>query len=212
MPWDPIIDYRGMGYCTDCFMSIWKSLKPVICKVQGFAVGGGSDIALCCDIIVMEENALIGYPPARVWGCPTTAMWTYRVGMTWAKRILLTGDLLDGKTAERIGLVTKAVPANQLEAEVMKLANRMASVPKNQLAIQKMTINQVREAKILCPTHQVYEQAGITVTQQFATIMDGITRHTPEGMAFKKRMEEVGLRRAVRERDAGDNVIRSAKL
>jgi len=145
MPWDPIIDYKMMSYCTECYMSLWKSLKPVICKVHGFAVAGGSDIALCCDIIIMEDNAKIGYPPARIWGCPTTAMWTQRVGMTWAKRILLTGDLIDAKTAERINLITKSVPSMDLNSEVMKIANRMIGVPKNQLAIQKMVINQVFE-------------------------------------------------------------------
>eukprot|EP01126_Amoeba_proteus_P025362 TRINITY_DN2532_c0_g1_i3.p1 TRINITY_DN2532_c0_g1~~TRINITY_DN2532_c0_g1_i3.p1 ORF type:complete len:215 (+),score=57.89 TRINITY_DN2532_c0_g1_i3:306-950(+) len=200
MPWDPIIDYRGMGYCTDCWMSIWRSLKPVICKIQGFAVGGGSDIALCCDIIIMEEDAKIGYPPARVWGCPTTAMWTARVGITWAKRILLTGDLIDGKTAEKINLITKAVPSKELDSEIQKIAERISGIPKNQLAMQKLVIN------------QVYEQAGLSSTQLLATIFDGITRHTPEGVAFKARMEQVGLKQAVRERDVGTINFPSHKL
>jgi len=205
MPWDPILDYSMMSWCTECYMSLWRSLKPVICKIQGFAVAGGSDIALCCDIIIMEENARIGYPPARIWGCPTTAMWTQRVGMTWAKRMLLTGDLIDGKTAEQIKLITKAVPSDRLDDEVRTIANRMIGVPKNQLAIQKLIIN------------QVFEQSGILVTQQLATFFDGMTRHTPEGVAFKKRMEEVGLKQAVKERDSGRDIeqvfkIQTAKL
>lgn len=146
MPWDPILDYQHMWGNTEAFMSIWKSLKPVVCKIRGGAVAGGSDIALLCDVVIMEENARIGYPPARLWGCPTTAMWVYRVGITWAKRLLLTGDLIDGRTAERIGLAYRAVPADQLDAETDKIVQRMSTVPINQLAMQKMVINQAVEA------------------------------------------------------------------
>lgn len=192
MPWDPMIDYQGMSYNTNLFMSIWRSFKPVICKVHGYAVAGGSDIALCADQIIMAEDAMIGYPPARLWGCPTTAMWVYRLGAERAKRLLLTGDLISGKEAERIGLVSMAVPLDKLDETVEKLALRIASVPKNQLMMQKMVIN------------QAYENMGLATTQMLATIMDGIARHTPEGVAFKKRAEEVGFKQAVQERDSGD--------
>lgn len=191
MPWDPMIDYRMMGENTRCFMSLWRSLKPVICKVHGHAVAGGSDIALCCDLIFMAEDAKIGYPPARVWGTPTTAMWVYRVGAERAKRMLLTGDLITGVEAERMGLITKAVPAADLDAEVERWADRMKGVPKNQLMMQKLMIN------------QAYENMGIANTQMIATLFDGISRHTPEGMAFKARAEAVGFQQAVKERDSG---------
>jgi len=103
--WDPIKDYRGMKRNTDDFTSLWRSLKPTICKVQGHAVGGGSDIALCCDLVVMADDARIGYMPARVWGCPTTAMWVYRLGAERAKRMLFTGDTIDGRqAADNMGL------------------------------------------------------------------------------------------------------------
>lgn len=191
MPWDPMIDYRMMGENTRCFMSLWRSLKPVLCKVHGHAVAGGSDIALCCDLIFMAEEAKIGYPPARVWGTPTTAMWVYRVGAERAKRMLLTGDLITGIEAERIGLITKAVPAGELDAEVLRWADRIKGVPKNQLMMQKLMVN------------QAYENMGIANTQLIATLFDGISRHTPEGMAFKARAEAVGFQQAVRERDSG---------
>eukprot|EP01128_Nolandella_sp_AFSM9_P007123 TRINITY_DN3809_c0_g1_i2.p1 TRINITY_DN3809_c0_g1~~TRINITY_DN3809_c0_g1_i2.p1 ORF type:complete len:277 (+),score=60.51 TRINITY_DN3809_c0_g1_i2:124-831(+) len=145
MPWDPIIDYRYMNKATECFMSLWRSLKPVIAKVHGFAIAGGSDIALCCDIVVMADDAKIGYPPARIWGCPTTFMWAHRVGLAWAKRILLTGDVLDAKTAVDIKLINQAVPKAQLGSVVDALALRIATVPKNQLAMQKLVINQTFE-------------------------------------------------------------------
>ncbi len=127
---------------TEQFMSIFRSYKPVVCKVHGYALAGGSDIALCSDIIVMAEDARIGYPPARVWDCPTTAMWVYRLGAEGAKRMLLAGDLITGIEAKAMGLVTDAVPAEKLDRRVEELADRMAGVPKNQLMMQKLMINQ----------------------------------------------------------------------
>ena len=192
MPWDPMKDYALMKGYTEKFMSLWRSYKPVVCKVHGYAVAGGSDIALCCDLVVMAEDARIGYPPARVWGCPTTAMWVYRLGAEGAKRMLLTGDLATGAEAKAMGLVTDAVPADRLDARVEELAQRMAGVPRNQLMMQKLMIN------------QAMTNMGLETTQMIATIFDGITRHSPEGMAFKRRAEEVGFKRAVKERDSGD--------
>jgi len=191
MPWDPIKDYAFMWRNTQAFMATWKALKPVICKVHGFAVAGGSDIALCCDLVVMGETAEIGYMPARVWGCPTTAMWVYRLGAERAKRMLFTGDKITGREAEAMGLVLKAVPDDRLDDEVEALAARMASVPVNQLAMQKMVINQAIEAM------------GVMNTQRLATLFDGITRHSPEGLHFKERAEAVGWKQAVSDRDAG---------
>jgi len=191
MPWDPMKDYAFMARNTEHFMSLWRSHKPVVCKVQGYAVAGGSDIALCCDLVVMAEDAQIGYMPARVWGCPTTAMWIYRLGPEKAKRMLFTGDKIDGREAERLGLVLKAVPADKLDAEVEMLAERMATVPVNQLMVQKMVINQAIEAM------------GLANTQRLATLLDGVTRHSPEGLAFKQRAEAVGWKQAVEERDHG---------
>lgn len=192
MPWDPMVDYRFMKSCTDNFMSLWRSYKPVICQIHGYAVAGGSDIALCSDIIIMADDAMIGYPPARVWGCPTTMMWVYRLGAEKAKRMLLTGDLISGKEAEKLGLVYRSVPQNQLQAETEKLAQRMAAIPKNQLMMQKMAIN------------SAYNNMGMETTQMMATLFDGITRHSPEGVAFKKRCEEIGFQAAVKERDSGN--------
>lgn len=191
MPWDPMKDYAFMSRNTEKFMSLWRSHKPVICKVHGFAVAGGSDIALCCDLVVMEDTAKIGYMPVRVWGCPTTAMWTYRLGAEKAKRMLFTGDKISGTEAAEMGLVLKAVPTEDLDAEVERLAERMATVPVNQLMMQKLVINQAIEAM------------GLAQTQRLATVFDGITRHSPEGINFKERSEEVGWKQAVDERDRG---------
>ncbi|MGQ0656405.1 MAG: crotonase/enoyl-CoA hydratase family protein [Betaproteobacteria bacterium] len=191
MPWDPMIDYRMMKQNTDDFMSLWRSYKPTIAKVHGYAVAGGSDIALCCDFVVMAEDAKIGYPPARVWGCPTTAMWVYRLGAEQAKRMLLTGDLVDGCEAKRMGLVLDAVPEAELDSRVLQLARRMAGVPKNQLMMQKLMIN------------QAYDNMGLATTQMFSTLFDGITRHSPEGQWFKRYAEAHGFPAAVEWRDSG---------
>ena len=191
MPWDPMRDYRGMKANTDDFFSIWRSYKPVICKVHGYAVAGGSDIALCADIVIMAEDAKIGYMPARVWGCPTTAMWVYRLGAEKAKRMLLTGDTVDGRTAKAMGLVYDAVPAKDLDAAVNALARRMAGVPRNQLMMQKLMIN------------QAYDNMGLASTQMIATLFDGITRHSPEGVWFKEYAETHGFHKAVQWRDGG---------
>src|SRR6185369_1150674 len=168
MPWDPMKDYAFMMGNTEKFMSLFRSHRPVIAKVHGHAVAGGSDIALCCDLIVMAEDARIGYMPARVWGCPTTAMWVYRLGPEKAKRMLLTGDTVDGREAARLGLVLAAVPAPELDAAVERLAERIATVPVNQLMMQKLMINQAAE------------KMGLRTTQMLATLFDGIARHSPE--------------------------------
>lgn len=190
MPWDPMQDYQFMWQNTQHFMSIFKAMKPVICKVHGFAVAGGSDIALCADLTYMADDAQIGYMPARVWGTPTTAMWVYRLGPEKAKRMLFTGDKVNGIEAEQMGLILKSVPAEQLDAEVEAMAQRMTTVPINQLAMQKMVINQAMEA-------------SITQTQRLATVFDGISRHSPEGLNFKARSESVGWKQSVKERDQG---------
>jgi enoyl-CoA hydratase len=172
MPWDPMRDYRFMKKNTEDFMSLWRSHKPTLAKVHGYAAAGGSDIALCCDFIVMAEDAQIGYMPARVWGCPTTAMWVYRLGPMLAKRMLFTGDLIDGTTAKTYGLALDVAPAAELDACVARWAERIAGVPQNQLMMQKLMINQAVDAM------------GLENTQRFATLFDGITRHSPEGLWF----------------------------
>ena len=199
MPWDPMIDYNFMSRCTQNFMSIWRCHKPVIARVHGDAVAGGSDIALCCDIIIMNEKARIGYPPSRVWGCPTTAMWVYRLGAEKAKQMLFTGDLISGTKAEEIGLIFQSVPLEELDETVNQLTNRIKGVPKNQLMMMKMMVN------------QAYENMGLASTQTIATLFDGMARHTPEGVWFKQRTEEVGFKQAVAERDSGDPIPGSKK-
>ena len=194
MPWDPTLDFAGMWRNTQDFMSLWRARKPTIAQVHGAAVAGGSDIALCCDFLVMAEDARIGYPPARVWGVPTPAMWVYRLGPQAAKRLMMTGDLITGREAAEIGLALKAVPEAELDAAVEALVARLKGVPRNQLMMQKLMIN------------QAYENMGLASTQMLATVFDGITRNSPEGVWFKEEAEREGFKEAVRKRDSGDPI------
>jgi enoyl-CoA hydratase len=193
-PWDPMVDYAYMKKNTDDFMSLWRCPKPTIAKVHGAAVAGGSDIALCCDLLVMADDARIGYMPTRVWGCPTTAMWTYRLGPTRAKQMMFTGDVIDGRTAADWGLANQAVPLAELEAATLQLALRIAGVPRGQLAMHKLVVNQVLLAM------------GLEQSQQLATVFDGITRHNPEGLWFRRYAQDQGFKAAVQWRDSGQPI------
>jgi enoyl-CoA hydratase len=170
-------------------MSLFHSDKPVVCKVHGFCVAGGTDLALCSDLLVIEDQAKIGYPPSRVWGVPTSALWVYRVGLEKAKRLLFTGDCLSGTEAKEWGLATEAAPRDQLDARFEILLERIARMPVNQLIMMKLMLN------------QTITNAGLHSTQILGTVFDGIARHTPVGYAFQRRAAEVGFKEAVRERD-----------
>ena len=186
--YEPFQDYSNMKECTNCYSELFHSYKPTIAQVHGAAVAGGSDIALCCDLVIMADNARIGYPPSRVWGCPTTAMWAYRVGVEKAKRMLFTRDLISGSEAAAMGLILKSVPAAQLEETVSLLAERIKSVPVNQLWMQKQVINSTIEDKV-------------SSSQGLATIFDGITRNSPEGIHFQQLAHREGFKAAISARD-----------
>lgn len=187
--WDPMVDYAGMSRNVRAFMSLFHCTKPVICKVHGFCVAGGTDLALCSDLLVIADDAKIGYPPARVWGSPTTSLWAYRVGAQKAKRLLFTGDSLTGLEAAQCGLAIESHPSGELDRAVDDLAAWIAMVPLNQLQMMKLLVNQ-----------SLYAQ-GLHQTQLIGTVFDGITRHTPEGFAFQQRAADAGFKQAVRERD-----------
>jgi enoyl-CoA hydratase len=188
-PWDPIADYQTMRRFVDAYMALWRSPKPVVAQVHGYCVAGGTDFALCSDLIVCAEDCRIGYPPARVWGSPTTAMWMFRLGLERSKRLLLTGDAIDGRRAVEWGLASEAVPHDELEAAGLALARRVALLPHNQAAMMKLLVN------------QAFEQMGLHTTQLIGTLLDGAARHTPEGMAFTQR-GLADVRGAVADRDA----------
>ncbi|MGB3067921.1 MAG: crotonase/enoyl-CoA hydratase family protein [Ottowia sp.] len=190
-PWDPMVDYAFMKRNTEDFMSLWRCSKPTIAKVHGAAVAGGSDIALCCDLLVMASNARIGYMPTRVWGCPTTAMWTHRLGPLRAKQMMFTGDVISGAQAAEWGLANFAVDEAELEAATLRLAERIAGVPSSHLAMHKLVVNQVM-------LHMGLEQG-----QTLATVFDGITRHNPEGLWFRRYAQTEGFKAAVQWRDSG---------
>ncbi|MBA2523649.1 MAG: crotonase/enoyl-CoA hydratase family protein [Solirubrobacterales bacterium] len=187
--WDPVVDYQMMSRNLRGFMSLFHSDKPAICKVHGYCVAGGTDMALCCDLIVAEDRAKIGYPPARVWGVPTSMLWAHRVGLERARRLLLTGDSIDGTTAVEWGLASGSAPRAELDECFDELLERVARLPVNQLVMHKLAINQA-----------LYAQ-GLQATQTLSVFFDGIARHTPEGFDFQRRAAASGYREAVRERD-----------
>jgi enoyl-CoA hydratase len=161
----------------------------VACKVHGFCVAGGTDMALCSDLLVIAADAKIGYPPARVWGVPTTAVWAHRIGVQRAARLLFTGDSLSGAEAAEWGLAIEAPPPEELDARFEVLLERVARQPVNQLTLMKLLLRSTLDAQ------------GLETTQTLGTVFDGIARHTPEGYAFQQRAAQDGFRRAVAERD-----------
>src|SRR6266542_6964236 len=176
--WDPVVDFQMMSRNVRGFMSLFHSEKPVVCKVHGFCVAGGTDMALCSDLLVVADDARIGYPPARVWGVPTTALWAYRIGPQRAKRLLYTGDLITGAEALEWGLAIEAPPAGQLDERFEALLERISRLPVNQLAMMKLLVNQSLHSQ------------GLYATQALGTVFDGIARHTPEGYAWAARAAE----------------------
>jgi enoyl-CoA hydratase len=191
VPWEPTEDYAAMRECTNAIMSLWRSRVPTVAMVRGVALAGGSDVALACDLLVMADDASIGYPPSRVWGCPTTAMWAFRVGSMRAKQLLFTGQMLSGRTAAEWGLATMAVPAAELETATLALARRIAGVPRSHLAMHKLVVNQAVLAQ------------GLEQSQTLATFFDGVTRHNPEGLWFRRYAQVHGFKSAVEWRDSG---------
>jgi enoyl-CoA hydratase len=187
--WDPVVDYQMMSRNVRGFMSLFWSEKPVICKVHGYCVAGGTDMALCSDLLVVEDRAKIGYPPARVWGVPTTALWADRIGAARAKQLLLTGDSISGTQAFEWGLATEAAAADRLDERFEALCGRVARLPVNQLVMHKLLVNQAVASQ------------GLHATQVLGTFFDGIARHTTEGHEFARRAAAEGFKAAIRKRD-----------
>jgi enoyl-CoA hydratase len=187
--WDPVRDWQFMGHNVARFMKIWECPKPVIGQVEGWALGGATDLVLCCDQLFMADDAVIGYPPARIFGTPTTMLWIYRLGLERAKQFLLTGAEIDAPTALRIGLVSEVHPAGELPDRVEEHARRFTHIPANQLALNKLLIN------------QAFENMGLRTTQLLGTLFDGMTRHTEEAYQWVEGFATKGFREVIRERD-----------
>jgi enoyl-CoA hydratase/carnithine racemase len=187
--WDPMVDHAMMSRNVRGFMSLFHCGKPVVCRVHGFCVAGGTDMALCSDLLVIAADATIGYPPARVWGSPTTAMWASRIGPQRAKRLLFTGDSLTGIEALEWGLAIEAPPAAELNERADALAARIARMPVNQLRMMKLLVNESLHAQ------------GLHAVQTLGTLLDGAARHTPEGFAFQALAAQEGFKAAVKARD-----------
>jgi enoyl-CoA hydratase/carnithine racemase len=192
--WDPGKDFIGAAAAFGLgsvpkFMSIWRSPKPVIAQIHGWCVGGGSDLALCADLVIASSDARIGTPYSRIWGCSLTGMWVYRLGLAKAKEFALTGKPLSGVEAARAGLINRAVPFRRLESEVRRAASELASIPPSQLAAMKLIVN------------QAYDNMGLASTQTLGPIIDGLMRNTPDALRFIEKANREGVPAAVAARD-----------
>jgi enoyl-CoA hydratase len=179
--WDPVRDYQFMNNNVRRFMKVWECPKPVIGEITGWAIGGATDLILCADLLYMASDAHIGYAPSRIFGTPTTMMWVYRLGLEHAKQFLLTGRSIDADTALRIGLVSQVCEPDEIAATVEAEAQRFKHIPANQLALNKMLIN------------QAFENMGLRTSQMLGTFFDGVTRHTEEAYRWVESFEEKGL-------------------
>ncbi|MCP5059728.1 MAG: crotonase/enoyl-CoA hydratase family protein [bacterium] len=199
--WDPVRDLQFMGKNVRRFMKIWECPKPVLGQIHGWAIGGATDLILCCDLLYMADDAFIGYAPSRIFGTPTTMMWVYRLGLEHAKQFLLSGDAIDAETAHRIGLVAHVCPAAEIEERILAHARRLENIPANQLALNKLLIN------------QTFENMGLRTTQLLGTLFDGVTRHTEEAYQWVESFSQKGFREVISERDApfGDYGERNRK-
>ncbi|HJS94377.1 MAG TPA: crotonase/enoyl-CoA hydratase family protein [Solirubrobacteraceae bacterium] len=191
--WDPGKDFAAAASPygpTQRFMSMWRTPKPVIAQVHGWCVGGGSDMALCADLVIAAEDAQIGTPYSRIWGCYLSGMWLYRLGLTKAKEHALTGKPLSGREAADIELINAAVPFEELERTVAEQAEQLAAIPASQLAAMKLIVN------------AAYENMGLRAMQTLGPILDGLMRNTPDGLAFVETSANQGVRTATERRDA----------
>lgn len=170
-------------------MGLWRGLKPTIAKVHGYCVGGGSELALCADIVIASDDARFGTPYSRVWGCHLSGMWIYRLGLAKAKYYALTGDWISGKEAAAIELINFSVPLEELDHRVNEMAQKLAKIPLTQLVSMKLIVN------------QAYDNMGLQSTQILGPILDGAMRNTKEGRDFVRLAQEQGVRAAVTERD-----------
>lgn len=172
------------------FMGLWRGLKPVIAKVHGYCVGGGSEMALCADIVIASDDARFGTPYSRVWGCHLTGMWIYRLGLAKAKYYALTGEWISGKEAAEIELINFSHPLEELDQRVEELASKLVQIPLTQLVSMKLIVN------------QAYDNMGLQSTQTLGPILDGAMRNTREGREFVRLAMTEGVKAAVTERDA----------
>lgn len=170
--------------------------KITIAQVHGYCIGGGLYMSLCCDMTIAAEDAKIGHSEQRLGFSGTMYVFPIEVALIGQKRareLLLTGKLIDGTEAERIGLVNQVVPADQLEAETRKLARSMTLLPRDGIAIGKAT------------ARLAYDSMGLSSAfgQGYMghTLFTNI-RYEPGEFNFIKRRRDVGMREAFKERDA----------
>lgn len=181
--------------------ALWEMHKPSIAQVHGACLAGGTDLAMACDMVIAADDARFGFPAARSFGALPNNLWVYHCGPQWAKRLQLTGDVVTGADAEKIGLVMKAVPADLLEDEVQGLADRLCLIDTDLLAANKRIIN------------LGLELMGAQTLQRLAAENDARAHHANAVREAGRSFKEHGIKETLRRRDEpfGDGLAKVGK-
>ncbi len=185
-------------HVTQGWMSIWELAKPVIAEVHGYCLAGGSELATCCDLVYIAEDAAMGYPAVR-FGVPDNHFHPWFVGMRKAMEMMLTGDSIDGIEAARLGWANEAVPAEQLEARVLEVAERITTVPVDLVQLNKRVV------------HRQMEVMGLHTGIRLGSELCALGTHQKSMHEFLEATREKGLKGALQERDAPFGDYRTKK-
>jgi enoyl-CoA hydratase len=189
MPWYTAGgDGQWPRHVTQGWMSIWELGKPVIAQVHGYCLAGGSELATCCDLVYMADDAQMGYPAVR-FGVPDNHFHAWFLGMRKAMEMMLTGDSISGVEAARLGWANASFPADQLEAKVLEVAQRIVSVPADMVQLNKRVV------------HRQMEIMGLHTGIRAGSELCALGTHQKSMHEFLKKTREKGLKGALQERD-----------
>ena len=175
---------------VEATLAVWSCPKPVIAQVHGYALAGGLELAMACDLIVAAEGSQLGEPEIRFGSAPVTLLMPFLIGQKRTRELLLTGDLIDATEAERIGLINRVVPAEGLTAAVDSLADRLARVPPDVMAPTKLMLNRAMDA------------AGFAAAVDLGLDLQSFVNMSATAREFDAIVRREGLKAALAWRDA----------
>ncbi len=188
-PWyTPGGDGHWPRHVTQGWMRIWELGKPVIAQVHGYCLAGGSELATCCDLVYMADDAQMGYPAVR-FGVPDNHFHAWFIGMRKAMEMMLTGDSINGKQAVELGWANASVPADELEAKVLEVAGRIAAMPQDILQLNKRVV------------HRQMEIMGLHTGIRAGSELCALGTHQKTLHEFMKQTAQKGLTGALQDRD-----------
>ena len=169
---------------------IWDSEVPVIAAINGYALAGGLELAMCCDLAIASEDALLGEPEVRHASGPPSLMMPWTVPIRHVRWLMYTGDMIDGREAERIHLVNRAVPADRLMDEAKNLARKLARMPGPAIKYAKASINHYQET------------AGLTSSWRYNVETISTLHASEHGREWMRKLKEKPLKAFLDEREA----------